>query len=142
MSVWMTDVTSGLERSGHIGCSVCVMTWRATITEHWKKSPGLARGEDKQLVSKFCQDVTLSNPHTTELATREDETPTQEWRALVLKNVWSQCSCRQSREGVQQTVPHRTSSHTGIRSFSPTLRRKEQFCTWKPRLSQPRPGPA
>ena len=67
----------------------------------WKKLLGLAGGEEKELASKFCQDVTLFNPHMTELAARgQDEPPDTGTGCSRSQDVWGQSSCRGSREGV------------------------------------------
>lgn len=87
---------------------------------------GLARGEEKELVSKFCQDVTLFNPHMTELAARgQDEPP----------DTGAECSHSQERVGPVWLQRKQRGCARGSRS-SPMAHPLTQECF----LSLPRLG--
>lgn len=100
-------------------------------------------GEEKALVSKFCQDITLFNtPATKPAARKEDESPDTA--------VEYSCSQEHVEPWMEQkgclshatVLPlHILSSHAGIFSFSPMMRRKELVCTGRPCLSPLLPWP-
>lgn len=84
-------------------------------------------GEENELVSEFCLGLTLSNPHTTKLASKEGD-GTRHSGAHMFSG---KCGTNELQNEAESLPLHAPRSQLGIPSSPPGSRRRARVCTGK-----------